>query len=59
MEAEILGERLELAKLFLLGGGLNGEGLAFVVGGILAIRPWARTLGRQCGADLSLTTWVP
>ena len=39
MEAEILGERLELAKLFLLGGGLNGEGLGFVVGGVLAIRP--------------------
>ena len=39
MEAEILGERLELAKLFLLGGGLNGEGLGFVVGGALEIGP--------------------
>ena len=33
-----LGEGLELAKLFLLGGGLDGDGSAFVVGGALALR---------------------
>ena len=38
MEAEFSGERLELAKLFLRGGELDGDGLAFVVGGALAIR---------------------
>lgn len=38
MEAEFFGEGMELAELFLLGGGLDGEGLAFVVGGALAIR---------------------
>ena len=33
MEAEFFGEGLELAELFLLGGGLDGEGLAFIISG--------------------------
>jgi hypothetical protein len=33
LEAAFFGEGLELAELLLPGGGLDGEGLAFVIGG--------------------------
>ena len=33
--AEFFGEGVELAELFLLGGGFDGEGLALVVGGAI------------------------
>jgi hypothetical protein len=48
LETDFFGEGLELAKLFLLGGGLDGEGLAFFVGGC-HLRSGYTGCGRACG----------
>ena len=47
LEAEFFGEGLELAELFLLGGGLDREGLALVVGGGIGSLAAARFMIRD------------